>query len=262
MNTQPYRRRNVAKLLARLNPKSMPLSFSGPGSTAIDVETSLDIAGALGAAARGQPIYRLAVIALCLRWWPGMFEAPTRTISHTAVRRSYTARVAGEMTQKTYIEQMPVEVAGETPAFKSIAGMVATQLERSVTRSKNDASMPVELWTRVTAAQFLGAWSRLVIHEYRFPHHCPTCTPFGRVGEVPKMEHSDNGKSVSICWWPCTTCTGQGLMSWSVKRRSKAMKISEHPWRANLNLHHEHALSVLRELEWRGARRVVKQLGD
>lgn len=262
--TQPRRRRNVAKLLARLNPKGMNLAPSAGNSRGgIPEETALDVAGALGYASSRGAGPRLAAVVLCLRWWPGLIEGPLRVVGYREIRQ--TDVVAGA--KRVRVEMLSVEAPAETSAFRFVASLLATRLGRSVLRHQRlRADRPrleqidAELAARVLARDFLDAWARAVIHEYRHPNHCQTCTPWGRAGEVPRPV-SENGKVVRVEWRTCEVCLGAGVLAWSSKRRAKLLRIGEHPWRNLLNPIHEGALSLLRELEWRGARALVRRLG-
>lgn len=265
--TNPPRRRNVAKLLARLNPKLRPMEFTGAASTAASREDAIDIAGALGLAGQQGAAHRLAVIALCLRWWPALIEGPQQVIGRIPVRRQFTvasfAKGRRGRERREFTEHMPVEAAVETPAMRRMASLVANLLQRRIQIDRAAgvaAALDDALTARVLAADFLGPWARLVIHEYRHPNHCPKCQGTGRPGEVPQIK-VQNGKAVGVDWLQCDNCTGQGVMSWSANRRAKAMKIRAVTWASHLNPHHEDALTLLRELEWRGALAVLRRLG-
>lgn len=259
------RRRNVAKLLARLNPKGMNLAPSA-GNTrgGVPDETALDIAGALGYASQKGPGPRLAAIVLCLRWWPGLIEGPVTVVGYREIRQTDIFR--GK--KRVRIERLSVEAASETDALRMVADVIATRLSARVRRVQEMRAqfprleqVPADLVARATAPDFLRAWSRAVIHEYRHPNHCQTCTPWGRAGEVPRTVE-EGGKVVRVEWRTCDTCAGAGVLAWSSKRRAKLLHIGEHPWRNHLNVVHEGALSLLRELEWRGARALVRRLGE
>lgn len=264
-----HRRRNVAKLLARLNPKIMPLEASPGHSTAPSVETAIDIAAALGAAGQGGAKHRLAVTALCLRWWPSLIEGPSQVVGHVDVARKHVTSVPNwrggrDRVEVKYTERMPVEVPAETEAFRRMADLIAFRLQRRIELDRaKKVGVPLsdELATRVLAPDFLQPWARLVIHEYRHPNHCPTCTSWGRPGEVPDLQ-MQNGKATGVTWKVCETCDGQGVMAWSGNRRAKAMHIRAATWADFLNIHHAGALTLLRELEWRGALLVVRRLGQ
>jgi hypothetical protein len=261
--TQP-RRRNVAKLLARLNPKGMNLAPSAGNSRGgVPEETALDIAGALGYVSAQGPGPRLAAVVLCLRWWPGLIEGPAKVVGYREIRQ--TDLVRGE--KRVRIEKLSLEGPTETAAFRFVAALLASRLGRSVERHHRMRTerprltqFDAETMARVLAPGFLAAWARAVIHEYRHPNHCQTCTPWGRAGEVPRPVY-DNGKAKKVDWRTCDVCLGAGVLAWSAKRRAKMLRIGEHPWRNLLNPIHEGALSLLRELEWRGARALVRRLG-
>lgn len=259
--TQTARRRNVAKLLARLNPKGMALQPSPGNSRAEPLETALDIAGALGAASAAGPGPHLAVLVLCLRWWPGVFEGPAktvgyRTIHHQPKRHAKIDDKKRECFLRGCCERIPIEGPTETPAFARVVSLLARRLDLAVRARSN---LPPELEDRIGLV-LLDRWARAVIAEYRQPNHCQTCTPWGRAGEVPHPI-TENGKIVRVDWSTCPTCAGAAVLAWSVKRRARALKIGEHPFRNHLATHHDGALSLLRELEWRGARRLIRHLG-
>lgn len=268
---QPLRRRrNVAKLLAKLNTKIMPIepTFGGgpPAETAIDVAAALGLAGQMGAP------QRLAVMVLCLRWWPGVFDGPPRTIGYRTVKRSYEAGRDREDPAKPgrhfYVERMPVEAPGETPAYLTAVSLVRSSLLRAIERDRARAAkggparmfarpLPDVLYRRMTGApRFLPDWGRLVIEEYRKPNQCQSCHGYGE-----RLRLVGEGKDVRSKVEPCPVCLGQGVLPWAVRRRAKGLRISEHPWRQYLNPYHEGGLALLRELEWRGARMLVRKLG-
>lgn len=291
--SQPRRRRNVAKMLSRLNPKSMPLVFNGSSGTATAIETAIDIAAALGAAGQGRPSRRLAVLALCLRWWPALFEGPNkvighRTVTHTVKRLELVRDEDGVLTgerghfqphpvqKKAYRPalrhvvshqhqvQIPVEMPTETEAFRMMASLIATRMRVRILRDRElqargyAVPLPDDLVDRVLHPEFLEPWSRAVIHEYRHPNVCQVCLGYGETVKIGTGE----GNKVKVTTETCPTCIGQGVLAWSVKRRARAMCIGEHPWRNYLNDHHNGALSLLRELEYRGAILVLRHLGD
>lgn len=328
--TDTRRRRNVAKLLARLHPKGMPLQPS-PGNTkgGAPDETSLDIAGALGYVSQLGAGPALAAIALCLRWWPGLIEGPMKVVGHREHRQE-TTRAAilqardvvkspdrwnsrmrnaatREVVTEARVERIPIEAPTETEAFRVIAsllerrlaehtarlvhavGVAVAMLELGVQREEEAARIAAEqgthepaarallaaraalrdaqrdqriLTTKVDTPGFRATWARAVIHEYRNPNHCPSCTTWGwgRVGEVPHPV-VEEGKTVRVEWRTCETCAGGGVTAWSVRRRAKALTINEHLWREYLNRIHDGGLALLRELEWRGALLLVRRLG-
>lgn len=263
-----HRRRNVAKLLARLNPKIMPLEASPGHSTAPSVETAIDIAAALGAAGQGGAKHRLAVTALCLRWWPSLIEGPAQVMGHVTVNKSHVvtkfSQKGRERVTQRWVDKQSVEAPTETPAFRRMADLIAFRLRRRIELDRaRGVGVPLDdaLAVRVLADDFLHPWARLVIHEYRHPNHCPTCTSWGRPGEVPDLV-LQNGKATGVTWKVCDNCDGQGVMAWSGNRRAKAMHIRAVTWADFLNVHHAGALTLLRELEWRGALLVVRRLGQ
>jgi hypothetical protein len=279
-------RRNIRKLLARLNPKGMSLQPGAYGG--IPNETALDIAAAAGMAGQVGDPQKLAVLTLCLRWWPGMFEAPMTEVGYRTIhhRRQHVG-IDGTVLKWTEREKIAVEAPAELPAFQRMASLVATCIERRVHRDRDNFELnlidqlkaemhhqprpplrrlharPVEdaLADRIHASSdFLKRWARAVIHEYRNPNHCQACQMWGRVGEVPKAI-MEMGKIVKIDWLTCETCLGQGVLPWSAHRRAQALVIGVHPFRAFLAAHHDGALSLLRTLEDRGAELLLKRLG-
>ena len=295
--SQPRRRRNVAKMLSRLNPKSMPLEFTGSSSTAGAVETAIDIAAALGAAGswgsqERAGARRLAVLALCLRWWPSLFEGPMQVVGHRAVTRTVkrlelcrdeSGNLTGErdhfmphpvregsyrpakreVVTTTETTNIPVEMPSESDSFRLMASLIATRMRLRIQRDRQLQSrgyavpLPDNLVDRVLNPAFLDPWSRAVIHEYRHPNVCPMCLGYGESVKIG----ASTGNKVKVTTETCSNCIGQGVLAWSVKRRARALCIGEHPWRDYLNDHHNGALSLLRELEYRGAILVIKHLG-
>lgn len=247
---------NVAKLMARLNPKSVPLEFRGARGTGAPALTAIDIAAALGVAGAGGHRDRLAVDVLCLRWWPARVEGPARTVSYRLVHHYPDAhkRLKLPMTKFTSAccEKIPVEAPSETPAFQHIAAVVERKLRCDTAGIKDR--------TRLDRTGFMPAWARAVIHEYRHPNHCPVCKHFGQPGSIPRPVEVQ-GKIVRFEWLLCDHCGGDGVMPWGKYRRAKALRMREGTYRAlELNDAHEAALSWLREKESTGALLVLGAL--
>lgn len=287
---RPFRRRNVAKMLARLHPKGIAEPFNGARSTAPQRETAMDIAGALGAAGQAGPAQRLAVHVLCLRWWPGLFEGPTRVAGHRTVPVSAplwsSAPMRTSSDPQAPTERVPIERPAETMAFRKLADLIGsrieTQIRRDRTRQDDELVQRLSAWVhgraapqlpdertgareclddalieRVLTPAFLGHWSRAVIEEFRYPNHCASCRGFGDCLQLTGLGGSRARADVVSC----EHCIGQGVVSWSKKRRARQLSISEHPFRNYLNPHHESALALLRELEHRGAVLLLRHLG-
>lgn len=291
MGETPTRSRNVRKLLSRLNPKAQ--GFHG-GCGGIPVETAIDIAGAVGMAAGGYDPQRLAVLVLCLRWWPGMFEGPRVAIGHRIVHHDpklHDHDAFKDKKRKLFLtgccERIPIEGPSETAAFRRLADLVAACLRRRILldfhaqdeaviaeirarlhgepiprrRRPYGRPLPDTLMGRVCTTAFLQDWSRVVIAEFRKPNPCPTCQPYGRIGEVARAKYED-GILVKFEWTQCEACWGSGVTAWSSHRRAAALHIGNHPFRDFLKVHHDGALALLRTLEDRGARALLKRLSD
>lgn len=242
------RSRNVAKLLARLNPKGMPLQFSSSRGSAAPELTSIDVAGALGAASSGDARVRLAIDVLCLRWWPARVEGPMRPVGYReVVHEDPPLRRGGETRRR--VERIPVEAPSETAAFIAIAQLIERRLSLH------------QVPARANSDEFRERWARAIIAEYRKPNHCPTCSPGPQPGELAVPQYKGNVLS-SIEWVVCPDCDGSAVASWGKHRRARAVKIRESTFRdSSMNGIHEGALALLRELEHRGARRLVRSLG-
>lgn len=288
----PSRRRNVAKMLARLHPKGISEPFNGARSTAPQRETALDIAGALGAAGQAGAAQRLAVHVLCLRWWPGLFEGPARVVGFRAAPSLPTSSPAGHSRPgskvptpaPTVAPRIPVERPTETFAFRQVADLIGSRLairiRRDRARQDDDLVQWLSAWVhggaapprleapreclddslaeRVLAPNFLAIWSRAVIDEFRHPNHCPSCQGYGERIQLIGVGGSRARADVVSC----EGCIGQGVVPWSKKRRARELSIGEHPFRHFLNIHHEGALALLRELEHRGAVLLLRHLGS
>lgn len=290
---RPYRRRNVAKLLARLHPKGITEPFAGGRSTAPERETALDIAGALGAAGQAGPAQRLAIHVLCLRWWPGLFEGPSRVVGYRSVvptappTMPRSIRRVAPCAAAPALTRVPVEQPAETAAFRVLADLIGSRLAIRIQRDRaaQDAELirhlaawvhggPLpntsaaqamageclhdDLAARVLAPTFLADWARAVIAEYRNPNHCPSCRGYGERLQLTALAGSRARVDVASC----DHCIGQGVMPWSKKRRAQQLVIGEHPFRQFLNAYHEGALALLRELEHRGAVLLLRHLGS
>lgn len=253
--------RNLAKQMAKLNPKSLNLQGTSGGMPDITPE---DVAGALGLACTRGPGPRLAVLVVALRWWPGLMEGANKTVAH----REVIHRDRG--TGKKWVEKIPVEAPAESPGFQFVASLIATRLHdrfvkhvrpESVTRTRGDVRprLPDAIYARLTRQAHANAWARVVIAEYRNPNHCTTCTPWGRAGQVP-VPIEEHGKVVEIRWDTCPICAGAGSLSWGSARRAKALRVRRLDFANYMADTHEAALALLRELEWRGVRYIKRCL--
>lgn len=279
----PRRNRNVRKLLARLHPKVMGFR---PGAGGVPLETAIDVAAAAGMAGQKSASHQLAVLTLCLRWWPGMFEGPNRVIGHKTITHKRRELKGKTEVVHTWQEHLAVEGPSETAAFQRIASLVATCMQRRILRdfqlyddhlnsalAAQIAGLPPprkprlhgpaldeSLMERVLAPTFLARWARVVIDEYRHPNHCQTCAGTNRPGEVLQFI-KERGQIVDFKWETCEACTGQGVTAWSAHRRAQAVTIGVHPFRNYLAAHHNGALALLRTLEDRGASALLQRLG-
>lgn len=264
----PRARRNLAKLMAKLNPRSVPLLGSRGGMPDITPE---DVAGALGLACSRGPGPRLAVLVVALRWWPGLMDGVTRTFGHrTIVHHVRTRALGGKAVRKAVTEKIPIEAPAESAAFQIVAQIVATKLcarfsrhyrAESTPRARGDIQprLPDGLYARVTHPDTAAAWARVVIDEFRHPRHCTTCTPWGMAGQIP-VPVEEHGKVVEVRWDTCPNCAGAGALGWGSGRRAKALGIRRQDFAAYLADTHEAALTLLRELEWRGVRFIKRCL--
>jgi len=279
---QPLRRRrNPAKLLARLNPKGIGLPTGAGRGSAASIESPLDVAAALGAIGWQGEGPRLAAMVLCLRWWPGLFEGPAKVIGYRDVskritrtqftgRRDANGRAVRDQVITVRTERVAIEAPAPTPAMDRLLGLLVSRLRHSITRnasrkrgsrkparhSERGEALPPALLERVTADRFMLTWARAVADEYRNPNQCPTCLGYGERLHLVDVE----GKPKAMVS-ACDFCGGGGVIAWSGKRRAKALTIGEHAFREHLSPYHNGALILLRELEWRGARMLVHRLG-
>ncbi len=260
------RTRNLAKLMARLNPKSLNLRGTSGGIPEITTE---DIAGALGLASRAGPGPRLAVLVVALRWWPGLMEGVSKTVSHRKIVHRFKPKKGSNVVRIPWVEKIPIEAPAETSSFQYVADIIATKLRsrimrhylpESAPRTRGDVKlrMPDSLFHRFDS-DLPEQWARVVIAEYRHPNHCPTCTPWGRAGQVPTPVEQ-NGKIIEVRWDPCPKCAAAGALAWGSGRRAKALGLRRIDFANHLNHHHEGALTLLRELEWRGVRFIKRCL--
>lgn len=238
---------NIRKQMAKLNPRSMPLEFSGSRGTGTPALTAIDISQAL-AASDGDPKRRLAINVLCLRWWPAMVDGPGIAQYRHAERKN---RSGEKVVERVYIGERPAD----TPALLAVLGLVGRCLERYAKRLPDDTA------EKVACPEFIARWSRAVVDEYRHPHVCRACAAFGRPGEAPiaKMEA---GKVVGFVWTLCDSCGGTGAQPWGRDRRAAAVRIGVGTFRAQLQEGHEGALALLRELELRGQQLVEKKFAS
>lgn len=232
--------RNVRKVMARLNPSSMPLVVSGSRGTGQPELTGIDIAAAL-AAANGDHRRRLAIDVLCLRWWPARMEGPPVVVGYREERRPLGGG-------KHEVIRLPVERPAETEPFIALASLVARRLCIHAQRTIADEGTAA----LVLSEPFLHRWSRAVLDEFRNPNVCASCRHHGRPGEIAKPV-SENGRVVRFEWVLCDNCGGTGAVPWGKYRRAKAVKVREATFREYLNDSHDGAILLLQELERRGA---------
>lgn len=253
--------RNLAKQMAKLHPKSLNLHGASGGIPDI---TSEDVAGALGLACSCGPGPRLAVLVVALRWWPGLMDGVQKTVGHMEIIHRDKGRGA------KWTERIPVEAPAESPSFQFLANIIATRLHgrfiryvrpESAARARGDIRprMPDPIYARLTSKATSSAWARVVIAEYRQPNHCTVCTPWGRAGQVP-VPVEERGRVVEIRWDTCLNCAGAGALSWGSGRRAKALGIRRADFANHMADTHEDALTMLRELEWRGVRYIKRRL--
>lgn len=242
-------RRNVRKVMARLNPSSMPLVVSGSRGTGQPELTGIDIAAAL-AAANGDHRRRLAIDVLCLRWWPARMEGPPVVVGHREERRPLGGG-------KHEVIRLPIERPAETEPFVALASLVARRLSMHARQSIADDGVAAQ----VLAESFLHRWSRAVIEEFRNPNVCASCRHHGRPGELAKPV-SEGGRVVRFEWVLCDECGGTGTVPWSKDRRAKAVKVRKATFREVLNDSHDGAILLLQELERRGERYVAHHFGE
>lgn len=241
--------RNVRKVMARLNPPSMPLVRNGSRGTGEPELTAIDIAAAL-AASNGDHRRRLAIDVACLRWWPARMEGPAVVVGHREEKRK---RDDG----KIEVIRLPIEAPAETEPFIRLASLIARCLGRHAHRKIQDE----ELAGKVLEQGFLDRWARVVIHEHRNPSVCAACRHFGRPGEVAKAV-TEQGKVVRFEWALCDGCNGTGSNAWGKERRAMALRIRAVTFRHHLNDGHDGAIAMLRELELRGVRFISRQFSD
>lgn len=262
--------RNLAKQMAKLNPKSLNLQGSRGGMPDITPE---DVAGALGLACSRGPGPRLAVLVVALRWWPGLMDGVNKTVGHRTIVHHVRTRDLGgngKAVRKAVTEKIPIEAPAESPSFRFVAQIVATKLHgrfsrhyraESTPRARGDIQprLPDGLYARVTNPVTAAAWARVVIAEFRHPRHCTTCTPWGRAGQIP-VPVEEHGKVIEVRWDTCPNCAGAGALSWGSGRRAQSLGIRRLDFANHMADTHEAALTLLRELEWRGVRFIKRCL--
>lgn len=235
---------NIRKQMAKLNPRSMPLVVSGARGTRGPELDATDVAAAL-AASGGDPKRRLAITVLCLRWWPAAVEGPGIARYQTVERKGKDGK-----------PEMVREYAGEEPVDTQMMRQVLGLLRRCLLRYA--MKLPEGMVGKVTSEAFLDRWARVVIDEYRHPHVCPACAPFGHPGSVPKAM-APSGKVTGFEWALCDACGGTGTQPWGRDRRAGAVRMRAATFREHLESGHAGALLLLRELEFRAVQMVGKK---
>lgn len=297
----PYRRRNVGKLLTRLQPKSLPL-MPRKGSSGYrepwDIEDGVTIAGALGAVAARGPGPAFAVTVLCLRWWPDYVLGPEVVHVHSQPTESATPaprgkgprKVGSKVGARSLLQDVPLKLgygrserlvrekveAGEKGKGKPV--MVKRAVE-SVSRhlTFRPALQPLLhfanrgfekhiRWETVpeSAAQALRAAlaeGRMVATLLDEYVNPNFCPTCHGYGQVLAQRDAD-GRHAANPIAECPDCIGSGHQPWGVARRAKSIGI-------RLETFHKHGagayaavLGLFRGLEGRAARALVRALGD
>lgn len=229
----PRRHRNVAKLLARLGPRAPNLvpRKGGRHVERWEIEDGSAIAAALGMIAARGPGLAMAVMVLCLRWWPDSMLGP-ETIRRRDARLSQAVR----------------------PAMMAVHSCVDEWLRRKIPVG----TMPPKIQRQVRDLMEQGLPAALVLDEYVTPNHCPRCHGYGEI----LRQVDEKGRPVAPAIVACPRCIGQGLIARSVTRRAKALKIRTTTFHRYMQPAHESALGMLRHMEYRAASALVRTLGD
>lgn len=261
--------KNLPKMMAKLNPKSLNLTGGAGGTPDFTPE---DVAAALGWASAAGPGPKLAVTVVELRLWPGAHEGPQVTVGYRELVH-YGKRIKagkGKGKRSSWVELIPVEGPAETPSFQFVANILAARLRmrflkfyrpESEPRVRGDIRprMPDSLYARIVDGELPGRWSRCVIEEFRRPHHCANCTNHGKAGSVPKLVE-ERGKIVGVKWDTCPRCAGMGTTAWGSGRRAEHLKVRRVDFANHLGEHHNDALTFLREMDQRGTTLIKRRL--
>lgn len=253
----------LARLLIRLNPKSVPMTAGGGGGGTPSL-TAQDVAAALGAAGRRSEKDRVAVDVLCMRHWPELFDGAevtnTRQFREVTTKRTIE-RIGKEAKTTKAVERIPIAHRAPTRSARRLTYLIAVRAAKKFyARYKTDEKMQQEFEKRMPIHP--AFWLKLalsVVAEYRAPNYCQTCkgNEFIKVlVDDPQSRHK-----VKLVEEMCPTCLGSGTMSWSYKRRAKSLHIRAETYRMYIHPIHEGEIALLRALEVRGAMATLHFLG-
>lgn len=254
----------LARLLVRLNPKSVPMTPGSGGGGGLLSLTAQDVAAALGAAARRSEKDRIAVDVLCMKHWPELFDGVEVTNSahfREVTTTRTTKRIGKEEKTTTRSERISLAHRAPTRSARRLTYLIAMRAARKFyAKYEKDEALRTEFANRMPIHPAM--WLKLalsVVNEYRAPNYCQTCkgNEFIKIlVDDPQSRHK-----VKLVEEMCPTCMGSGTLSWSYKRRAKSMQIRAETYRLYLQPIHESEIALLRALEIRGAMATLRFLG-
>jgi hypothetical protein len=256
------RSRNVAKLVARLNPKNARLDMGfggGPSEDSPDM-----VAGAIGWAGVQHPGLQLAIAVFCLKWWPSVGEGPQRRreTGGFVVERGMRRERGGGLSQFAYQEVSFRAVAAQVLPQTTVRQAIDRTLETWLSRKLRSGAfpMPPGLLERINHRP--GFWRTFydtVMDEFLNPARCTHCLGHGQVLKVKKAQggHAASSKRVD-----CPTCEGRGLVDRSSNRRARAVGINAQDFHRYLKPPYLWMLNALRHLEYAAARKINRALDE
>lgn len=224
------------EMLARLNPANVRFDVGRGGVPAL---TNQDIAAALALVPAG--VGRELLMAC---WWPD--GAARRSV---ALRDAVYDHVRPEVMRRT---QGVVDARVRLGMVRARAGWSEkldseTRRELAAAEAALD-SAKVRCWPSTTW-EMLPALTQAVVCEIAMPNHCPTCRGLRDV-------RSPAGLLV-----PCKTCSGNGVVPVSDRKRAEAINRDESTYRVKWRPVYEWLLAELRDAEREAGRRLGEALG-
>lgn len=291
----------MARLQTR-SPNLVPRKGSGGHREVWDIEDGLTVAQGLGNVASKSPGMSLAVTVLCLRWWPEYVLGPevVRSIAappdgktpqqvlgygmrpdsggnrctlyghrelpesvqvvSVALKTGYGKRERPQLgsDKKPVMVQRTVEHTARRQTYRPAMLPLARTVNLALQRKLVWSAMPEKVAKRVLSALEGGLLTQSLLHEYVFPNHCVRCHGYG---EILRTRNED-GTPCPAAIVPCPVCIGQGVMARGVSRRARDLEMRTSNYHAHVQPAYDAVLGLLRHLEGRAARALVRVLGD
>lgn len=287
MNRQ---RKNVAKLMARLNCKVAQFTIGSGGEPGAG-DTPQMIAGALGSVAAKGPGYSLAIAVLCVKWWPAAISKGE--VSRAAIRdpkcvhchSDYDGNpcASGHGVKSLVVVRTPHRPRQDWQSPRMVSGVkLVNRYEYSSARSTIGTAMqesvhdmlkrwlqrkapkwavrvPPDLIDRINAKPgFWTSFQAAALSEFCNPQRCIGCGGAGQKLQMIKDKASKVTSKVIVC----PVCEGNGTVPKSNNKRAKAIGIRADDFARYVKPLYDQLLNLLRHLEYLAARAVSRSLRD